>query len=248
MNYSIQAYKNGECVLKGKSAFKDHDPDGNYKFFLYVYVVRNGDRNIVVDTGPKDLVKMNEMVQHILVEPIVQQPDERTESIIHRAGLDFDDVDAVFITHFHYDHCSNVDLFPNAEIVVSKRGFEAATDTDREKPIDADKEFIDYLLEVRDRVVPVEEGEIIPGITTFWAGGHTISSQAYVVESAKGSVVFASDSIFLYKNLELGIPIGVGRKTKERIWSMNKLKNAGDILLPGHDPEIMKRFPGGMIA
>ena len=248
MNYSVQGFKNGECVLWGRSAFKDHDPDGLYKFYMYVWVVKGGGKNIVIDTGPKDMVKMNDMVKHILAEPIVQAPEERTEAIVERAGLSLEDVDYVFITHFHYDHCSNADLFPNAKIVVSKRGFEAATDATRSKPIDADKEFIDYLLSVRDRVIPVEEGEILPGIRTFWAGGHTISSQAFVVETQKGSVVFASDSIFLYKNMELGEPIGVGRRTEERIWSMNLLKNAGDIIIPGHDPEALERHPGGRVA
>jgi len=248
MKYRIQGFKNGECKLWGKSAFKNHDPEGVYEFYMYVWVVKGGGKNIVIDTGPKDLVKMNEMVKHILVTPIVQAPEERTEEIVRRAGLTPDEVDYVFITHFHYDHCSNVDLFPNAKIVVSKRGFEAATDSERDRPVDADREFIDYLLRVRDRVMPVEEGEILPGISTFWAGGHTISSQAYVVDTESGSVVFASDSIFLYKNLELKEPIGVGRKVDERIWSMDLLKSAGDMIIPGHDPEVLERHPGGIIG
>ena len=248
MKYSIQGFKNGECSLWGRSAFRDHDPEGVYVFYLYVWVLKGGGKTIVIDTGPKDLVKMNDMVKHILVTPIVQAPQESTEELIGRANVALEDVDYVFITHFHYDHCSNVDLFPNAKIVVSKRGFEAATDPTRTKPVDADKEFIEYLLSVRDRVMPVEEGEILPGIRTFWAGGHTISSQAFVVDTEEGSVVFASDSIFLYKNMELGIPIGVGRKVEERIWSMDLLKDAGDIVIPGHDPEVLVRHPGGRIG
>jgi len=248
MKYRIRAFKNGECVLTGKSAFKGYDPDGVYPFYLYVWVIQGGGRNIVLDTGPKDLDRLNAMVKHILVEPVTQRPEETTEAIIERAGLHLEDVDYVFITHFHYDHCSNVDLFPKARIVVSRKGFDAAVDPTRTKPIDADRDFIDYLLSVPERVLPVDEGEVLPGVTTFWAGGHTISSQAYVFDTNRGSVVFASDSIFLYRNMEMNIPIGVGRKLDERIEAMRRIRDAADIVVPGHDPEILDRHPGGRVA
>jgi len=246
VGYSIVGFKNGECQLKGKSAFLGYDPEGVYTFYLYVWVIRGRGKTLLVDTGPKDLDKMNSMVKHILVSPIVQREGETTPEIIARAGISPQDVDYVLITHFHYDHCSNADLFPNAKIVVSKKGLEAATGSD--KPTDADGEFIEFLRSVPRRVLAVDDGQILPGVATFWAGGHSISSQAYVVETEKGSVVFAGDSVFLYKNLELGVPIGVGRKPAERIWSMRRIQQAGDVVIPGHDPDILRRFPQGRIA
>lgn len=46
MHYSVQGFKNGECVLKGRSAFKDYDPEGLYKFYMYVWVLSGGGNNL----------------------------------------------------------------------------------------------------------------------------------------------------------------------------------------------------------
>src|SRR3954470_532108 len=36
-------------------------------------------------------------------------------------GLTPDDIDAVFLTHAHWDHMLNIDLFPNARVLIHPR-------------------------------------------------------------------------------------------------------------------------------
>ena len=41
-------------------------------------------------------------------------------------GLEPKDVRAVFLSHLHFDHCNNIDLFPDARVYVSRREWEYA--------------------------------------------------------------------------------------------------------------------------
>ena len=43
---------------------------------------------------------------------------------LHQEGMQPSDVKIVFLSHLHFDHCNNVDLFPNAKIMVSQREWE----------------------------------------------------------------------------------------------------------------------------
>jgi N-acyl homoserine lactone hydrolase len=45
-------------------------------------------------------------------------------------GLRPADIDTVVLTHAHWDHCLNIDLFPNAEVIVheNKRRYAQAPD------------------------------------------------------------------------------------------------------------------------
>ena len=50
-----------------------------------------------------------------------------------------------------------------------------------------------------------------------------------------------------YKNIEENIPIGLIQNLEEVLSAMERIKKNGGIIIPSHDPEILKRFPGGKI-
>ena len=49
--------------------------------------------------------------------------------------------------------------------------------------------------------------EILPGVTCYIGGKHTYASQFVAVSTAAGTVVLASDNMYLYENLEKHVPI-----------------------------------------
>jgi hypothetical protein len=51
----------------------------------------------------------------------------------------------------------------------------------------------------------------------------------------------------MFKNLEEDIPIRA-EDIEACHRGLIRLRSEGDIILPGHDPLILERFPGGVIA
>jgi len=95
--------------------------------------------------------------------------------------------------------------------------------------------------------------EIIPGITVYTGGKHTFAAQYVGVRTSAGTVVVASDTVYLYENLEQHRPSAqtgdpaADLRVQER---MLGLASSLRLIVPGHDPEVFERFPkpGGGVA
>jgi N-acyl homoserine lactone hydrolase len=231
--YRIRAIENATCAVPGSVAFEGGDPGEVHPYSLYIWLIEGGERPVLVDTGIKDCAEMNRHAGRVLAEPMVQQPGQDTTSTLRALGVEPAEVGCVFLTHLHYDHMSNLDLFPNATIVVARRGFDQVF---AEPP-----EWI-------DRARLIDDEEMLPGIRAFWVGGHTHSSIAVAVRTAIGTAVIAGDVVSLYANLERDIPVAVHDDLEECRRAMGKIRRAGDFVLPSHDPEVMQRYPGGIIG
>ena len=48
--------------------------------------------------------------------------------------------------------------------------------------------------------------------------------------------------------LKMGIPVGVVENIFECQDALKRLRNEADIVIPAHDPEVLARYPGGIIA
>jgi glyoxylase-like metal-dependent hydrolase (beta-lactamase superfamily II) len=191
---------------------------------MMVWLVRGRGRNILVDSGfyrPRYLEKWK--------PADFLRPDEA----VARAGVRADEVTDVIITHFHWDHADGADLFPKAQIWIQKEEYEHyAKDLTN---LDAAKAAGRLHLVDGDR-------EILPGIRVFTGGKHTFASQYVVV----GNIVLASDIVYLYENLEKHVPIAQTVDAQSNLKAQERMKAlAGDrgVIVPGHDPEVMQRFP-----
>jgi hypothetical protein len=76
-----------------------------------------------------------------------------------------------------------------------------------------------------------DEDEVMPGITTFWAGVHHRSSIAVCVNTAKGNVIITV-CFFKYPNVEQGKYLGIQESVLEAASTWERLRREGDILVP----------------
>lgn len=155
-------------------------------------------------------------------------------------GLAPGDVPIVILSHLHFDHANNIDLFPQAQVYVSAREFAYAADPHPEDM------FIPAM--IREQVSRMnltlleQEGEIVPGLRWIAAPGHTPGLISLVLDTeAAGCVVLASDAIKYAKeavtgrcDLTFDTP-ETGTRTIQRILAM------ADRIVPGHFPELIKR-------
>ena len=87
------------------------EPDGPQRLDYFFWIVRRPDETILVDTGfDPDVGRRRGRT--CLIEPAVAMA---------QLGVSPDTVSRVVLTHLHYDHTGNLDLFPDAQLLVPAR-------------------------------------------------------------------------------------------------------------------------------
>lgn len=69
---------------------------------------------------------------------------------------------------------------------------------------------------------------------------------AIAIETARGTAIMA-DPIFYYDNVEKGIPLGILENLFECLDLIERVKREAALVLPSHDPAVLRRHPGGRI-
>ena len=176
-------------------------------------------------------------------------PSEDPLTALQAVGIKPEDVTHLILTHAHFDHVGHVDRFPNAKIYIHRKEL-AWVMALPPWSIGYGPFSVEKIQRVWRQLVPLDGNsvEILPGITTVYAGGHSAGSLAVCVDTKIGRVCLCGDNCFLYENIEKGLPIGLTNNLYESIEFMEKLPMLGDIFIPGHDPLFYERFPDLKIA
>jgi len=243
--YRIYPLRNGRCEIAGNDAFEGGDPAQSYEYVLYVWLILGGDKPMLVDAGLSDVAEMNRGAAAVLKKPITQDPTETVAAQLARFGLKPAEIGHVFITHLHFDHVDGLDAFTNARIYIGKQEWQLATANDCKGSWGHGR--IMFMLrdnpEWNKRLVLVEDEEVLPGIESFFVGGHTLGSTAYQVNTAHGRTVLTGDTVSLLANIEKDIPVGVRMDLDQCRAGMKKIRERADIVLPSHDPTTPRRWP-----
>lgn len=98
---------------------------------IYCYVIEHPEGLIVVDTGiPANANDRNYFPPWMLLlqraAPFRITPDEEIGSLLRICGLDPADVRWIVQTHLHQDHEGGLHHFPNAQVLISRREWQAA--------------------------------------------------------------------------------------------------------------------------
>lgn len=211
---------------------------------MMIWLVRGGGRNILVDSG----FYRDQFFKQWHVNDFVK-PSET----LSRVGLKPEDITDVVITHMHWDHADGADLFPKARIWLQKEELEYYAGSAWQSPrthggIDPDDVLALVKLNTQRRVglVDGDAQEILPGIACYTGGKHTYASQYVAVNTAVGTVVLASDNMYLYENLEKHVPIAQSLDQDSNLRAQDRMKQlaaAPQWIIPGHDPAVMTKFP-----
>ncbi len=159
---------------------------------------------------------------------------------LRERGLGPDDVPLVVLTHLHFDHCNNIDLFRRARVFVSRREWDYA------RAPHPDDLFVPWLIHEQlarhDLVLLDDEGEIAPGLAHFAAPGHTPGLQALAFTNEAGErVVIASDAIKTAREA-LSARCDMAFDTIETgTATIRAILARADRIVPGHHPELVRR-------
>ena len=190
-----------------------------------VSLLKVADKNILVDTGPSGR-------RGLLVNALKAK------------GLTPDEIDTVILTHLHWDHCQNVDLFPDASILVHP------------KEIDYNKNpnTYDYnasyavasMLETM-KVTPISDGDkITEEITIIDTPGHTLGHLSVQVQIDEDRVLIAGDAMPAAATIERKLPYNVFFDVKQATESVERMVDSSNVFYPGHDrPFRLDQVNGG---
>ncbi len=167
-------------------------------------------------------------------------------------GISADQVENVIVSHLHYDHTGNYDLFPKARYHLQDVEMGYATGrcmchAHLRVPFEVD-DVVAMVRKVFAGRVTFHDGadEIAPGITVHHVGGHSRGLQCVRVRTRRGPVVLASDATHLYAHFEEGrvfpVTYNIG-EVLEGYETLKKLAYSRHHIIPGHDPKVLERYP-----
>ena len=217
-----------------------HDINMPLDYFVWAIVGANG--SIIVDTGFDEAVGTRRGRQ--TVKPV--------RAGLNAIGIDPDKVDTVIMSHLHYDHSGNTELFPRARYHLQDCEMAYATGRCMCHPLIAHSFEPDYVVSMVRKVFAGRvnfhdgEGEVAPGVTVHRIGGHTKGLQCVRVDTRIGPVVLAADCAHLYTHLDQGRVFPTTYNVAEVLegyGTLKRLAGAANRLVPGHDPQVLKRYP-----
>lgn len=220
----------------------DADTSRRMDIAMMVWVIRApGGRVVLLDAGFKrpDLVAR-------------WKPEGFTlpSVAIAALGIGPGDVTDVIVSHVHWDHFDGADLFPNATIWIQRDEVTHHVDSaglSRDRALDAPDAAMIVALRASGRVTLVngDGREILPGITAYTGGKHTFQSQYITVKTREGTIVLASDNVYLYENMDRHVPISQTLDAVSNLAAQDRMRTLASetrLVIPGHDPAVFTRF------
>jgi glyoxylase-like metal-dependent hydrolase (beta-lactamase superfamily II) len=240
--YRIYAVRYAHHERRASENFLGGDAhDGPMPLDYFVWAIVGDSRTLVLDTG-FDAAMAKQRGREFL-----RPPRDGLAAI----GIDAAQVGDVIISHMHYDHAGNHDLFPNATFHLQDREMAFCTGRCRCHP------QLRRSFEERDvgamigRVfagrVQFHDGaaKIAPGISVHHVGGHTNGLQVARVKTARGWVVLAGDASHFYANFEqmraYPTVYNVGDML-EGFATLKRLATSPHHVIPGHDPLVLRCY------
>jgi len=235
IRYATVARKASENFIGGDA----HEAGARMDYF--VWLARNAARTFVIDTG------FNQAAAVRRKREFLRSPAEGLRLL----GVDANTVQDVILTHLHYDHVGNFDLFPRARFHLQDRELAYATGRYMATP------FFSYAYELEEVVAMLRntyagrvefydgDADIAPGISVHLLGGHTKGLQAVRLWTRVGWLVLASDGSHYYANMGESRPFPIVASVTEMVDGWRKVRalaSAERHVVPGHDPLVMTRY------
>lgn len=208
----------------------------------FVWLIRGGGRDILVDTG-FNAEEASARARKLTLNPV---------DALERFGVAASAIRDVIVTHLHYDHAGNLDRFPHARFHLQEREMAYATGRCMCNGLLRHPFSVEHVTQMVRHVYGERvtfysgDGEVAPGVTVHRVGGHSDGLQVVRVETERGPVVLASDAAHYYANLQRRSPFPIVYNVGDMTlgWeTIERLSGHPDRFIPGHDPIVTEIYP-----
>ncbi|MDR1732259.1 MAG: N-acyl homoserine lactonase family protein [Synergistaceae bacterium] len=217
-------------------------PEGVKNKICYsCFVLQNNRETILVDSGlPSQDTILKDKKPFRIMEDAPPLKDA-----LEKLGIEPSAIKKIILTHLHYDHCCNLDLFPEAEIYVQEREIRHAL-----CPFPHEYRYYSLLKETGlPEWIPhilrfhrlEGEQELFEDVSVILTPGHSPGSQTVLAETTEGRYALVGDFAPLYQNYEQAVPNTIHTDLNDWYDSYKKLRAQNVKILPGHDMRIFDR-------
>jgi glyoxylase-like metal-dependent hydrolase (beta-lactamase superfamily II) len=264
MNYQVNVLRLGRFQVPNwevfwMSKFNTAENSAPLPLTLNMVVIRGGGKTAIINTGPsREKIPVLDETWRRLFGPDASlhvDESEYPENALATLGIKPDDVDYVFVTPFQTYSVGNINMFKNAQICLSRKGWiNLWAPKWKQHPHDQragciPDENLHYLVfEAWDRIRLLEdEDTVLDGLSVFWSGVHHRASICVKAETASGPVI-ASDSFFYLENVEQMWPIGINESMEEALTAYDRVRREAAHIIPLYDPKVYDRYPDGIVV
>lgn len=183
--------------------------------------------------GWSSMIYIHSGKQHILVDTGNYGDAPEIPNRLAQIGVKMEEIDIVFLSHFHFDHVINAHLFPKATYLLSKREAEYVTSDAGDWAV---PEYYFYHLEKTGRMKLINsEMMIAEGIRAISTPGHTPGLMSLFVENENmPATLIASDAVKNIVELRTGdVPMAWDKKVSKQ--TIENIKDRVNRIIPGHD-------------
>jgi glyoxylase-like metal-dependent hydrolase (beta-lactamase superfamily II) len=173
-----------------------------------------GDQHILVDTGPSS--------RRPWLYRALQSKD-----------LTPDDIDIVILTHMHWDHCQNTDLFRNARILVHPTEMDYARNPNRHDFAAA--QYMAHMIDQMNLELVSEGDTVVEGVSILDTPGHTKGHLSVLVSEGDSRVLLAGDALPDSGSVKRGLPYNIFWDVEDARESVEKMVDSSRVFYPGHD-------------
>lgn len=257
-NRKVTLISNGESLVNGGTFFWGSRQDELVRIGYNTVVIQDQKHCILINVSPPlddTIARDFPGWKTMRVAPygyFKQPPQGDLFKSLAAINICPEDVTDIVVTPFQIYATATLLSFPNARYHFSKQGW-AHLHVTKEHPHDErwrsfDKQTLGELVVGSwERVVLLEdEDEIIPGVHTWWSGGHHRESIVVEIESAIGTIA-VSDTFFCEENVTKNIPIGLSENIYECLAAYKRLRNTANHFVSIHDPQIFGIADNGIV-
>ena len=189
--WKIKVLYYGKITVSKGFATPGLDPDLVFDAPYLGFLLQNGDRNILVDSGISDKFIVNGRAWGGLP---AEGGLEFLQNAIAGSGIRPKDIDTVIFTHLHNDHAANSNIFVNARLIFQKDEWGTILD-----PLPVMKLRRDYDTDLMEELKGMNclkvdgDFELTEGIRIIKTPGHTPGSQSIAVATEEGVKVIVGD-------------------------------------------------------
>jgi glyoxylase-like metal-dependent hydrolase (beta-lactamase superfamily II) len=236
LRYAMRDAKRAEHFIGGDP----HDAPMPMDYFVWAAV--GGGKAWIIDTGFTAEVAARRKRSYL------RCPIESLKLL----GIDPDTVEDVIISHLHYDHVGSFHKFAQARFHLQEAEMQyACGHFMKHARLRHSFEVEDVAGIIRmnfaERVAWHDgDAELAPGLKIHACGGHSAGLQCVTVNTARGTVVLATDVTHFYENLEKNRPFTTAFHVGGMLDGFDRLRALAPSpqhIIPGHDPLVMQRYP-----